>query len=87
VDTSIPFRRGNKIITGGRSREGSEWERGGGEEKGRQDQVWGADRREAQGARKMEICRCHSRKQREPLENPRDLGCEGLPGLNGDDLS
>ena len=23
----------------------------------------------------------------EPLESPRDLGCERLPGLNGDDLS
>jgi hypothetical protein len=24
---------------------------------------------------------------REPLEKPRDLECERLPGLNGDDIS
>ena len=28
-----------------------------------------------------------SRRQGEPLESPRDLGCERLPGLNGDDIS
>ena len=33
-DASIPLRRGNKIITGGRGREGSGWERGGGRENG-----------------------------------------------------
>jgi hypothetical protein len=29
VDASIPLRRGNKIIMGGRGREGPGWERGG----------------------------------------------------------
>jgi hypothetical protein len=27
------------------------------------------------------------RGQMVPLENPRDLGCERLPGLDGDDIS
>jgi hypothetical protein len=30
VDASIPFRRRNKIITGGKGSEGLWWERGGG---------------------------------------------------------
>jgi hypothetical protein len=34
VGTSIPLRRGNKIITGGRKMEGLEWERRGREERG-----------------------------------------------------
>ena len=33
VDASIPLRRGNKIITGGRGREGPGWEREGGRKK------------------------------------------------------
>jgi hypothetical protein len=43
-DASIPLRRGDKITTRGRGREGPGWERGGGRESGggggRQDQVW-----------------------------------------------
>jgi hypothetical protein len=34
VDASIPLRRGNKIITGGRRREGPEWEIKEGRERG-----------------------------------------------------
>jgi hypothetical protein len=33
VDTSIPLRRGNKIIMGGSRREGLGWERAGGRKK------------------------------------------------------
>jgi hypothetical protein len=44
MDTSNPLRRRNKIIMGGRGREGSEWGRGRGGER------W---RREAQRARRM----------------------------------
>ena len=39
VDASIPLRRGNKIIMGGRGREGPGWERRGGGKKLGQDQV------------------------------------------------
>ena len=35
MDTPIPLRRGNKIIMGGRRREGPGWERGGIGEVGR----------------------------------------------------
>ena len=34
MDTSIPLRRWNKIITWGRGREGPKWERGEGEKRG-----------------------------------------------------
>jgi hypothetical protein len=40
-DASIPFRRGNKIITECREREGPGWLRG--QEKVGQDQVWGRE--------------------------------------------
>jgi hypothetical protein len=40
VAISIPLRRGNKIITGGRGREGPGCERVGGGKMGVQDQVW-----------------------------------------------
>ena len=53
MDYSIPLRRGKKIIMGGRRREEPGQERGKREEMGRQNQVWGKDRREAQRARKM----------------------------------
>ena len=39
VYASIPLRKGNKIITGGRGREGPGWEKGGGE---KESQLWGA---------------------------------------------
>jgi len=35
----------------------------------------------------MEIFSWGALRVREPLECPRDLGCEKLPGHNGDDLS
>jgi hypothetical protein len=41
VDTSIKLRRGNKLITEGRGREGPGWETGRGGKKWGQDQVWG----------------------------------------------
>jgi hypothetical protein len=40
VEVSILLRMGNKIITGGRGREGSERDRGGGGKKRREDHVW-----------------------------------------------
>ena len=40
VDTSIPLRKRNKIIKGGRGREGPRWERGG-DDKREQDLEWG----------------------------------------------
>jgi hypothetical protein len=43
-DASIPLRRGNKIITGGRGRKECRWERGGGREKGAGSGM-GGDRR------------------------------------------
>jgi hypothetical protein len=43
VNVSIPLRRGNKIIIGGRMREGPEWEKG--MEKGLQNQAWGKQER------------------------------------------
>lgn len=39
MDTSIPLRRGDEIITRGRRRERSRWETEGTEKRG-QDQVW-----------------------------------------------
>jgi hypothetical protein len=35
----------------------------------------------------MEICGSVGCGMGKPLESPRDLGCQRLPGLNGDDLS
>jgi hypothetical protein len=49
-DTSIPLRMENKIIMGVRGRGGPEWERG---KRARSDMGAGADRREAQRARRM----------------------------------
>ena len=46
-DASIPLRRGNKIIMGGRGREGPGWERGQGGKGGPESGI-GGDRREAQ---------------------------------------
>jgi hypothetical protein len=51
---------------------------------------YGGDRREAQRkngnlGERMEICGLWGGE--DPLESPRDLGCERLPGLNGSDLS
>jgi hypothetical protein len=55
-DASIPLEREKKRITGGREREGPDWEtgEGGGGEKGEHDQVWGqGDRRKALNASRM----------------------------------
>ena len=51
VDASIPLRRENKIILGGRGREGSGWKRGE-DKKGGRFQILG-DRREDQMAKRM----------------------------------
>lgn len=51
-DASISLRKGNKIITGGREKEGPGWERGGRGGEGGKGQVEG-DRREAQKTRRM----------------------------------
>ena len=40
VNASMPLRRGNKIITGGRGREGPGWVRKGGGKKGEQNWAW-----------------------------------------------
>jgi hypothetical protein len=54
VATSIPLRKGNKIITRGRGREGPGWEREtGGEKRGKGRWGAGGDRREAQKAKRM----------------------------------
>ena len=55
VNSSIPYRRGNKIITGDRGREEPGRERGGrGEKEGtRLEKVIGRDRREVQRVRKF----------------------------------
>ena len=49
----------------------------------------GADRREAQRARRMDgnMQLVGVRVQGEPLESPRNLGGESLPRIIGDDLS
>jgi hypothetical protein len=83
VDASIPLRRENKIITGGKGerdlggREEGEWERGGGRirygkrwERNPEDRECGVG--EWGGGQ---------------LESPRHQGSERFPGLNGDDIS
>jgi hypothetical protein len=46
------------------------------------------ERRDAQRARRInQHAAVEVRAHGEPLESPRDLGCERLLGLNGDDLS
>ena len=49
----------------------------------------GGDRKEAQRYRSLNgnFSGCGGWGQSEPLESPRDLGYEKLPGLIGDDLS
>jgi hypothetical protein len=44
-EASIPLRIGKEIITGGRGKGGSRWERAewGGGRKGKQDQIWGEE--------------------------------------------
>jgi hypothetical protein len=89
VDGSIPLMRGNKIVNR-RQREGGTWMR-----KGRGGGNGGAgsgmkgNRREAQRARRiMEMYSSVGWEGwRKPLESPKQLGCERLPGPNGDDLS
>ena len=55
-DTWISLRRGNKLVMGGRGREGPVWARG----MGRQDQAWGEAGESPRGPEGwMEICRCH----------------------------
>jgi hypothetical protein len=52
VYASIPLRKGNKIITGGRGREGPEWERGEGQKAGTGSGM-GRDSGEVQRTKKM----------------------------------
>jgi hypothetical protein len=52
VDVSVSLRRGSKIMTHNRGREGPECERGRGEEVGIESSM-GGDRREVQRVRKM----------------------------------
>jgi hypothetical protein len=80
---SIPFRRGNKLTTGGRGKEVAGRE---GEGKGGQDQVsgggwWGGgEKREAQRARRSTgNISCWGGRWRDSLESPRDLGCKMVP--------
>ena len=49
MDASNPLRRRNKIIIGGRGREGPGWERGRGGKKGSQAQVWEETREKSRG--------------------------------------
>jgi hypothetical protein len=51
VDASILLRRGNKIIMGGKWREGPKWERE--EEKWEQDQVWQETVEKSRGSGKL----------------------------------
>ena len=56
MDASISLRRGNKIIMGGKGREGPGWERGGGGEKGGKEEAGlgsGRDRRKVQRTKRM----------------------------------
>ena len=88
MDTSISHRRRNKIIPGGRRREGC------GEKRENQGQsvagsgIWG-DRREGQRARSINrnIQPCGNEEQSKYLKSPRPDGCGSLPNLIGDDLS
>ena len=53
VDASNLFRMGNKIMMGGRGREGSQWEMRGEEKIRETGSDMGQDRREVQSARRM----------------------------------
>ena len=53
-DASISLRKGNKIIMGGRGREGLG---GRGEGEGGQNQLWGRQKRSPKGWETLEICR------------------------------
>jgi hypothetical protein len=74
----------------GRQREEGTWmreERGEGKRRGRIR--YGRNRRDAQRIRRINqnMRQWSLGGQGKPLESPRDLGSERLPGLNGDDIS
>ena len=56
VDTSIPLRKGNKIITGGRGREIPLCERGGGRKKGSGSAIGETGEKPRGPGERIEIC-------------------------------
>jgi hypothetical protein len=86
-DASITLRKEKKIITGGRGRKGPGWKRGEGERwlEGGGRIKNGSKQKRSQRARRMNAA-VEGRGGGVPLENPRDLECESLSGLSGDDL-
>lgn len=90
VNASIQLRMGNKIITGGRGREGPGWERGGREEKGNRIRygLGEGTGEKPRGPREgMEINSLREWEWGNPLESARDQRSEMLLGLIGGDLS
>jgi hypothetical protein len=86
VDTLNPLRRGNKIIMRSRWREVLGLERGGREEKG--GNIRYAERQESNPEGQENEWKYAAVGGRgEPLESPRDLKYERLPGVSGIDLS
>ena len=85
-DDSILLRKGNKIINGGRGKEGSRLMRGNrGENEVRSGR--GKDRSEAQNSRRMNgYMKLHRWVRGEILEIHRDQGYEKLSELKWDDL-
>jgi hypothetical protein len=76
---------GCKIILEDRGRKGSGWD-GEGEWKWAQEQVWRKTGEKCPEVQKNECKYMYLLLGKEPLESPRDLGCDRLPGLNGVDL-
>ena len=67
---------------------GYDWEERRGDEKGAQYQVcWETGKKPLETGEWIEICSRVGWVARKPLESPRNLGYERLPGPNQDDLS
>jgi hypothetical protein len=85
---SILPRKGNRIIRGGRGREGPGRERGGGGEKRGAGSGIGRDRDKSRGPGELiEMCSSGDRESGELLESPRHQGSERLPGPSRDNIS
>ena len=84
VVISNPLRSRNKIIMGGRERDMGGRGDGG---KGEQDQVLGRRQERSPEDQENEWEYAAGWGVEEPLESPRGMVCERLPGLNGDGLS
>jgi hypothetical protein len=88
VGASILHRRKNKTITGGKRREGSGRERGGGGKMGRRIRYWKGQERSTKGQEiEQKYVAVENGELRKSQEKPRYQKIEWLPGPSGHDFN